>query len=88
MGARISFTNHIHIAEKSFDNGLLRYIGYKDITPDMIEEIARDSRIQRVQIDRELPKEAYRICQKSGWKRICVMIKTPLIWNIYANFPR
>lgn len=59
MGARISFTNHIHIAEKSFDNGLLRYIGYMDITPDMMDAIVQDSRIKMVQIDRELPEEAY-----------------------------
>ena len=64
MGARICFTNHIHIAEKSFDNGLLKYVGYQDITPEVLDEITHDSRIKMVQIDRQLPQEAYEVIDR------------------------
>lgn len=57
MGARISFENHIHIAKKSHDNGVLKFVGYKDITQEMIA----DSRVKWVQISEELPREAYSV---------------------------
>ena len=33
MGARINFTNHVHIANKSLKNGVMEFIGYNDISP-------------------------------------------------------
>lgn len=64
MGARICFTNHIHIAEKSFDNGLIKEIGYKDVTPEIIEEIGQDDRIKMIQISSRLPKKAYGVIDR------------------------
>ncbi len=64
MGARICFTNHIHIAEKSFDNGLIKEIGYKDITPKLLEEIGQDDRIKMIQISSRLPKKAYGVIDR------------------------
>lgn len=61
MGAKICFTNHIHIAERSYDSGLIKHIGYKDVTPDMMDVIEEDSRIKMIQIDRELPEGAYEV---------------------------
>ena len=60
MGAWIDFTNHIHIAKETWENGILKEVGYKDITSGMIEEIAQNNRITRIQIDKNLPENAYR----------------------------
>ena len=60
MGAWIDFTNHIHIAKQSSENGVLKYVGYRDITPEMIDEITQNKRIQWIQIDENLPERAYR----------------------------
>lgn len=59
MGARIDFTNHIHIAKKTWENGILRNVGYKDITSEMIDGIAQNNRIKWIQIDENLPDRAY-----------------------------
>lgn len=59
MGAWIDLTNHIHIAKQSSENGVLKYVGYKDITPEMIDEIAQNNRIKWIQIDENLPDRAY-----------------------------
>lgn len=61
MGARINFTNHIEIAAESFDNGLLRFIGYKDVTPELAKQIVQDRRIRYIQVSGELPEEAYQV---------------------------
>lgn len=61
MGARICFTNHIHIAEKSFNNGLIKEIGYRDITPEMLDEIEQDNRVKMIQISSRLPEKAYEV---------------------------
>lgn len=60
MGARINFTNHVHIAKQTSKNGVLKYVGYEEITSELIEEIANSSRIKWVQIDENLPDRAYR----------------------------
>ena len=60
MGARINFTNHVHIAKRTSKNGVLKYVGYEEITSELIEEIANSSRIKWVQIDENLPDRAYR----------------------------
>lgn len=60
MGAWIDFTNHMHIAKQSSENGVLKYVGYRDITPEMIDEITQNKRIQWIQIDENLPERAYR----------------------------
>lgn len=60
MGAWIDFTNHIHFAKQSSENGVLKYVGYKDITPEMIDEITQNKRIQWIQIDENLPERAFR----------------------------
>ena len=61
MGARICFTNHVHIANKSFKNGVMEFIGYKDISPELIEEIVNDKKIKWIQISENLPEQAYQI---------------------------
>lgn len=69
MGAWINFTNHIHIANESLSNGGLEFVGYNDISPEMIEEIAHDDKIERIQISEELPEKAYQIIDKILEKR-------------------
>lgn len=60
MGAWIDFTNHIHISKQSSEDGVLKRIGYKDITSEMIAEIAQNNQIKWIQIDENLPDRAYR----------------------------
>lgn len=59
MGAWLDFTNHIHISKQSSEDGVLKCIGYKDITSEMIDEIAQNNRIKWIQIDENLPDRAY-----------------------------
>ena len=61
MGARINFTNHVHIANRSKKNGVMEFIGYNDITPELIEEIVHDERIKWIQISEKLPMQGYRM---------------------------
>ncbi|MDE7398317.1 MAG: hypothetical protein K2N06_02200 [Oscillospiraceae bacterium] len=60
MGAEISFTNHIHISDKTHEIGPLKFIGFNDLTSEMLNQITEDKRIKWVQIDEELPEAAYR----------------------------
>lgn len=60
MGAWIDFTSHVHIAKKTSQNGVLKYVGYEEITSDLIDEIAENNRIRWIQIDENLPDRAYR----------------------------
>jgi len=60
MGAKIDFTSHIHISKKTSKNGVLKCVGYKDITPELLDEIAQNERIKWIQIDENLPDRAYR----------------------------
>ena len=46
MGACVNFTNHIHIAVKSFENGALKGFGYNDISSEMMEKIVNDQKIK------------------------------------------
>ncbi|MDE7197549.1 MAG: hypothetical protein K2O15_01555 [Lachnospiraceae bacterium] len=59
MGAKIDFTQHIHISKRSSENGVLKYVGYKDITLEVIDEIAQNERIKWIQINENLPDRAY-----------------------------
>lgn len=61
MGARINFTNHVHIANRSKKNGVMEFIGYKDISPELIEEIVHDKRIKWIQISENLPEQGYQM---------------------------
>ena len=69
MGAWLNFTNHIHIANKSSTNGVLKFVGYNDISPEMIEGIVHDEKIKRIQISEELPEKAYQIIDEILEKR-------------------
>ena len=60
MGAYISFTNHITIANKTTD-GALSQIGYKDINDQVINEIVSNKKIKWIQISHYLPDEAYQL---------------------------
>ena len=80
MGAWINFTNHIHIASKSSTNGVLKFVGYNDISPEMIEEITRDERIKRIQISEELPDKAYQIIDEILKRRQDIYFR---IFNIF-----
>ena len=69
MGAWIDPPCHIHIANKSLNNGVVKYVGYKDVTPKMIDAIVRDNKIERIQISEELPEKAYRLIDEILAKR-------------------
>lgn len=60
MGAEVSFTNHIHISGRTHEFGYLKFIGFDDLTPEKINQIAEDRRIKWVQINENLPEAAYR----------------------------
>lgn len=59
MGAEISFTNHIHISDITHELGPLKFIGFNDLTPEILNRIAEDKRVKWVQIDKPLPETAY-----------------------------
>ena len=82
MGARISFTNHIHIAEEAFGNGVMKGFGYNDISSEMLEEIAQDKRIKWVQISEELPEKAYPMIDRIFEKRQDLYFR---IFSIYGD---
>ena len=60
MGVGEEFINHLHIAKRTSQNGVLKYVGYEEITSELIDEIAKNNRIQWIQIDENLPDRAYR----------------------------
>jgi len=64
MGAWVNFTNHINIANKSWESHGLRFVGYKDITEDFIEKTVNDLSIIRIQISESLPAEAFHLIDK------------------------
>lgn len=64
MGAWVNFTNHIEIANESWESGAIKYIGYKDITEDLFEEIVNDLMLKRIQIHAPLPTEAFYLIDK------------------------
>lgn len=61
MGARINFTSCVSIAAKTWSNGPISRIGYNDITEDVKKDIAGNQKIHTIQVDRNLPLEAFKI---------------------------
>lgn len=59
MGAKVNFTNHIHIAGKSHKFKCLEFVGFNDLTDEMLDKVVEDSQILWVQIDEVLPRDAY-----------------------------
>lgn len=59
MGTNISFDRHIHIAKETWSNGILKYVGYKDIDDQKLAEIRDNPKIKWIQISDYLPDEAY-----------------------------
>lgn len=59
MGAKVNFSNHIEIANRSVESGAIKMIGYRELSDDLIEQIAGNPLIQRIQISEPLPDEAY-----------------------------
>lgn len=59
MGAKIDFTNHIDISERTSVNGACRMYGYQDLTDEMISRITSDPVIRFIQISEPLPCQAY-----------------------------
>lgn len=69
MGAWINFTNHIHISYESHQNGVMKFVGYNDITPEIMEEIVQDQKIKWIQISQEFPEKAYQVIDNILAKR-------------------
>lgn len=82
MGAWINFTNHIHISNESHENGAMSFVGYKDITPEIIEEIAQNKKIKCIQISQELPEKAYSVIDRILEKRPDLYFR---VFNIYGD---
>lgn len=76
MGAWVDFSNHIEIADRSFENGVIKMIGYKEISDELIGQVIEDQRIKRIQISRPLPGEAFNLADRILEKRpdICFRI--------------
>ena len=64
MGTYINLSNYIHIAIKSHTNGFLKWLGYKDIDDEVINDIVNNKEIKTIQISESLPDEAYQIIDK------------------------
>ena len=79
MGVWIT-RNHIEIAEKSFDNGIIKFIGYKDVDDELINEIVNSEKTKVIQVSKELPSEAYKIIDSILEKR------SDLIFRIYGLY--
>ena len=60
MGAYIRFDRHIHIANKTWSNGVLSHLGYEDINEQTLNEIINNKKLKWIQISAYLPEEAYR----------------------------
>ena len=82
MGAWISFTNHIHISDESHQNGFMKFFGYNDITPEIMEEIVQDEKIKWIQISQELPQKAFEVIDSILEKRPDLYFR---IFNIYGD---
>lgn len=59
MNTWIDFCNYIQISEKSYQNGALKAIGYKEIDNVFLKKLLDNTKIKTVQIDEILPQEAY-----------------------------
>ena len=64
MGAYISLTNFVHIAEKSWTNGPIKKLGYEDVDDRVINDIVNNKKIKCIQISEYLPDGAYQIIDK------------------------
>lgn len=64
MGTYICYENHIHIANQTYTDGALSYLGYADITEQILNEIVNNKRIKWIQISDYLPDEAYQIIDR------------------------
>lgn len=82
MGAWINFTNHIHISDESHQNGVMKFVGYNDITPEIMEEIVQDQKIKWIQISQEFPEKAYQVIDSILAKRPDLYFR---IFNIYGD---
>lgn len=80
MGAWVNFTNHIEIANESWESGVIKYIGYKDINEDLFEEIVNDRMIKRIQIHEPLQTEAFYLIDKMLSRR------PDMYFRIYALY--
>lgn len=59
MGAYICFDRHIHIANKTWSNGVLSHLGYEDIDEQTLNEIVNNKKLKWIQISGYLPNEGY-----------------------------
>lgn len=59
MGAYICFDRHIHIANKTRANGVIKLLGYADIDEQKLNEIVNNKKLNWVQVSDDLPEEAY-----------------------------
>lgn len=82
MGAWVNFTNHIHISDESYQNGVMRFVGYQDITPELIEEITLDQKLKWIQISQELPEKAYQAIDRILAQRPDLYFR---IFSIYGD---
>lgn len=59
MGTYIDFNNYIHISIETHDDNVLKYIGYKDVDDEFIQNLLVNKKVKWVQISEPLPDEAY-----------------------------
>lgn len=86
MGTWIDFDDHIDIAKESWEGHGLRFIGYRDLTPRLMEEIVNNSHIKWIQVgkDLELPRKAYRKIDQILKRRQDMYFR---IYGIYGDQP-
>ena len=59
MGTHVRFDRHIHIANKTWSNGVLSHLGYEDIDEQTLNEIVNNKKLKWIQISGYLPNEGY-----------------------------
>jgi len=84
MGAWIDFTHNIDIANESWEGYGLKFIGYRDLTSELMEKIVRNPEIKWIQIgkDLDLPRKAYRKIDQILERRQDIYFR---IYGIYGD---
>lgn len=64
MGTYISVDRHIHVSNKTSSNGVIKQIGYMDISDEMIDDIINNPKLKWIQISDYLLDDAYKIIDR------------------------
>lgn len=81
MGTKLNFAGHIDITEQTTGT-FWKSVGYRDLTDELISQIADDPKIKFIQISKSLPWQAYLAIDKILAKRDDMHFR---IYGLYGN---